>query len=180
MRGVGLRAMKKALALFSVGICSVVLADVRDTGANSLTVESSVTTTASPAASYAALGKVAGWWDPAHTWSGRAKNLSLQMRAGGCFCEKLAGGGSVEHGHVIHASPGKLLRIDGALGPFQDMAVTGILTFKLAPEGGGTRITMTYRVAGAISIDTRQLAPGVDQVMAGQLARLKAFADKSR
>ena len=102
------------------------------------------------------------------------------MRAGGCFCEKLARGGSVQHGRVVHADPEKLLRIDGALGPFQEMAVTGVLTFKLTPEGSGTRITMNYSVSGAIAMDTKKLAPGVDQVMAGQLARLKAFADKSK
>jgi uncharacterized protein YndB with AHSA1/START domain len=161
-------------------LCTASHADVRETRDNSLVIESSVTTGASPRATYAAIGKVAAWWDSGHTWSGAAKNLSLQMRAGGCFCEKLAAGGSVEHGRVVYADPGKLLRIDGALGPFQEMAVIGVLTFKLTPEGSGTRITMNYSVSGAIAMDTKKLAPGVDQVMAGQLARLKAFADKSK
>jgi hypothetical protein len=174
--------MKNAGGVIALGVLvgSVVHADVRDIRDNSFVIESSVTTTSSPAAAYAAIGKVSAWWDPRHTWSGAARNLSLQMRAGGCFCEKLNGGGSVEHGHVVFADPGKMLRINGALGPFQEMAVTGILTFKLAPEGAGTRITLNYRVSGAIAMDTKQLAPGVDQVLGGQLARLKAYADKSR
>lgn len=176
-----LRAMKNAASsLALLVLCTAAQAEVRETRDNSLIIESSVTTGASPRATYAALGKVAAWWDSAHTWSGAAKNLSLQMRAGGCFCEKLARGGSVQHGRVVHADPEKLLRIDGALGPFQEMAVTGVLTFKLTPEGSGTRITMNYSVSGAIAMDTKKLAPGVDQVMAGQLARLKAFADKSK
>jgi len=161
-------------------LCTVAHADVLETRDNSFVIESSVTTGASPRATYAAIGKVAAWWNSEHTWSGAAKNLSLQMRAGGCFCEKLAGGGSVEHGRVVYADPGKLLRIDGALGPFQEMAVSGVLTFKLTPAGSGTRIAMNYSVSGAISMDTKKLAPGVDQVMADQLARLRAFADKSK
>ena len=176
-----LRAMKNvANSLALLVLCTAAHADVRETHDNSFVIESSLTTGASPRATYAAIGKVAAWWDSGHTWSGSAKNLSLQMRAGGCFCEKLAAGGSVQHGRVVYADPGKLLRIDGALGPFQEMAVTGVLTFKLTPDGSGTRITMNYSVSGAIAMDTTKLAPGVDQVMAGQLARLKVFADKSK
>jgi uncharacterized protein YndB with AHSA1/START domain len=120
--------------------------------------------------------KVAGWWDPKHTWSGSAKNLKLEPRAGGCFCEKLPDGGSVQHARVIFAQPGKLLRLEGALGPLQEMAVTGVLSFSLAPDGPGTRIRMTYRVAGVLTMDSAKLAPLVDQVMGIQLERLRAFA----
>jgi hypothetical protein len=111
-----------------------------------------------------------------HTWSGAAGNLKLDPKAGGCFCEKLPDGGSVQHARVIFAQPGKLLRLEGGLGPMQDMAVTGILSFKLEPDGKGTRIRMTYRVAGMLTLPSAQLAPGVDQVMGTQLDRLRAFA----
>ncbi len=131
---------------------------------------------ASPAVVYHKLVKVAGWWDPKHTWSGSARNLKLEPRAGGCFCEKLPNGGSVQHGRVIFAQPGKLLRLDAALGPLQDMAVTGVLTFTLAPDGPGTPIKMTYRVAGVLTMDSAKLAPLVDQVMGIQLGRLRSFA----
>jgi uncharacterized protein YndB with AHSA1/START domain len=154
-------------------------ADVVDTGENVFTVESKVIIKATPAAVYAEIGKVARWWDPQHTWSGSAKNLTMDLRAGGCFCEKLKDGGSVQHGRVVFAKPGSLVRLDAALGPLQDMAVTGVLTFKLEPgeTPEQTRVTMTYRVAGAFTMDSRQLAPGVDQVMRGQLERMKAFGD---
>jgi hypothetical protein len=36
---------------------------------------------------------------------------------------------------------------------------------------------MRYSVSGAITMDPKKLAPGVDQVMSGQLTRLKAFTD---
>jgi uncharacterized protein YndB with AHSA1/START domain len=117
------------------------------------------------------------WWDPAHTWSGAARNLSLDARAGGCFCEKLAGGGSVQHARVVFVQPGKLLRLDGALGPLQEMPVTGVLTFALEPDGPGTRITMTYKVSGDLAARAAKLAPVVDQVLNAQIARLRNLAN---
>jgi len=150
--------------------------EVRDTREGGFTIESIVMAEAAPAEVYRQLIKVAGWWDPKHTWSGSARNLKLEPKAGGCFCEKLAEGGSVQHARVIFAQPGKVLRLEGALGPLQDMAVTGVLTFNLAPDGPGTRITMTYRVAGVLTMDSAKLAPLVDQVMGIQLGRLRSFA----
>jgi hypothetical protein len=48
----------------------------------------------------------------------------------------------------------------------------------LAPaDSGGTQVTMTYRVAGGLTMETGKLAPLVDQVMRIQLDRLKAHTD---
>jgi len=151
-------------------------AAVSETRENGFTIEATVLVEAKPASVYRDLTRVALWWHPEHSWSGSAKNLKLEPKAGGCFCEKLADGGSVQHGRVIFAQPGKLLRLEGALGPLQDMAVTGVLSFVLAPDGPGTRVTMTYRVAGAPTMDPAKLAPLVDQVMGIQLNRLRDFA----
>jgi hypothetical protein len=151
-------------------------ADVRDTRDNGFVIESTVMADAKPDAVYRQLIQVSDWWDPKHTWSGSARNLKLEPKAGGCFCEKLANRGSVQHGRVIFAQPGKLLRLEAALGPLQDMAVTGVLSFDLAPDGPGTRIHMTYRVAGVLTMDSAKLAPLVDQVMGIQLERLRTVA----
>jgi uncharacterized protein YndB with AHSA1/START domain len=150
-------------------------AEVTDTRENGFVIQTTVMADNAPAKVYRDLFRVALWWDPAHTWSGSAKNLRIEAKAGGCFCEKLADGGSVQHGRVIFAQPAKLLRLEGGLGPLQDMAVSGILTFALAPDGPGTRITMTYRVAGTLTMDSAKLAPLVDQVMGIQLRRLGDF-----
>jgi uncharacterized protein YndB with AHSA1/START domain len=155
---------------------AVAQAAVKETGEGSFTVETVVLTDAKPAKVYADLLRVQLWWNSEHTWSKSARNLRLDGKAGGCFCEKLAEGGSVQHGRVIFAQPGKLLRIDGALGPMQESAVKGVLTFALAPDAGGTRITMTYRVAGALPMDSAKLAPLVDQVMSMQLGRLRDYS----
>jgi hypothetical protein len=52
------------------------------------------------------------------------------------------------HGRVIYTQPGGMLRLDTPPGPLQEMAVTGVLTFRLTPQDGGTLITMSYRVSG--------------------------------
>ena len=59
------------------------------------------------------------------------------------------------------------------------MAVTGVLSFTLAPDGPGTRITMTYRVAGVLTMDSAKLAPLVDQVMGIQLESAPGFRQRA-
>jgi uncharacterized protein YndB with AHSA1/START domain len=167
------------LVLVSLLAAGQAAAEVVDTSPTSLTVESSVEVDAMPTAAFEKFTRdLPAWWDPAHTWSGDAANLSLEPLAGGCFCEKLpSAGGSVQHGRVIFWQPGKLLRLDAALGPFQEMAVQGVLTFRFAPQdsGKGSRVTVNYRVSGAISMDPVKLAPMVDGMLAGQMHRFQNF-----
>jgi uncharacterized protein YndB with AHSA1/START domain len=168
--------MKRSLALAAVAMLSTALplsAAVRDVQAGSFHLEAVVMVEASPAAAYRALIRLPNWWDPAHTWSGSSRNLTLEPRAGGCFCEKLPDGGSVQHARVVFAQPGKLLRMQGAFGPLQEMPVQAVLTFALAPDGPGTRVTMTYRAAGQFTLETARLAPLVDQVLGSQLERFR-------
>ena len=173
--------MKYTICLLAFGLfssaASQVHAEAREIRETAFTIEATAITNASPAEVYRALGTVSEWWDPEHTWSGASKNLSLQLQAGGCFCEQLADGGSIQHGRVIYAQPGVMVRLDTPLGPLQEMPVTGILTFNLAPQGAGTRITMTYRVAGGFTMESAKLAPIVDFVMGVQLGRLKSYGD---
>jgi hypothetical protein len=148
-------------------------AEVHDLREGSFRTEAVVLVEATPAQAYRQLVRLPEWWDPAHTWSGKQANLTLKAQAGGCFCEKLGSGGSVEHARVVFAQPGKVLRMVGAFGPLQEMPVSAVLTFTLAPDGPGTRISMTYRVAGALSMDSAKLAPLVDQVLTSQIHRLR-------
>ena len=164
------------MLLLSVAASRNAAAAVSEARENAFTIEATVLVDAAPASTYRDLTRVSLWWDPAHTWSGSAKNLKLEPKAGGCFCEKLADGGSVQHGRVIFTQPGKMLRLQAALGPLQGMAVTGVLSFTLTPDGPGTRVAMTYRVAGALTMESTKLAGLVDQVMGTQLNRLRDFA----
>ena len=129
---------------------------------------------------YTLIAKPARWWSREHSYSGDAANLSMNPRAGGCFCERLPGAdgsaGSVEHARVILADPYKRLRLSGALGPLQADAVIGTLEFTLTPADKGVEVTISYVAAGSMRTDPRQIAPVVDRVLAEQLARLKRVA----
>jgi hypothetical protein len=125
-----------------------------------------------PPTVWAALSDVARWWDPEHTYSGNARNLSLDPVVLGCFCEKLSLYAGVEHARVVYALPAKTLRLSGALGPLQQLGVSGTLTWQIEPVGAGARITMTYNVGGYADRPLAELAPLVDAVMVSQVKRL--------
>lgn len=145
-------------------------------------VRNSVDVAADPATVYALLVTPARWWSSAHSFSGSAANMTIDPKAGGCFCEALPAkdgkpAGSVAHARVIHAAPNESLRLSGAFGPLQTEAVTGTLDFTLTPAGTGTRIVMTYVVGGYARAPMNQLAPVVDKVMVEQLQGLQHAAD---
>lgn len=119
----------------------------------------------------------AAWWDPEHTYSGKAERLTLDARAGGCFCEQMDGGATVSHGTVIYADPGQMLRLSSALGPLQEMAVVGTLSFAFAPRPEGSHVTLSYRVFGAFTSDAVELARLVDSVLTQQLHRYAAHVN---
>ena len=117
------------------------------------------------------------WWNPTHTYSGDAANLSIDPRAGGCFCEKLARGGSVEHMRVVYAAPGEVLRMSGALGPLQASGVTGSLTWKLTGIEGATKVELVYSVGGFLEQGFQKMEEGVRAVLGDQLRRLESFVE---
>ena len=129
-----------------------------------------------PTTVWAALSDIGKWWDPEHTFSGDARNLSLDPVARGCFCEKLSLYAGIEHAHVIYAQPAKTLRLVGALGPLQEFGVTGSLTWQIEAAGGGSRITLTYNVGGFADRPLSDWAPVVDEVLGVQAKRLARFA----
>ena len=138
----------------------------------------SIATIAAPADRvYSALGEVGHWWSASHTFSRDAANLSLELRAGGCFCERLKDGGSVQQLQVVYATPGQGLRLRGALGPLQMEGVDGTLSWTLKPAEGGTSVTQSYVVGGYIRSGMEQWAPRVDRVLDEQLQRLKNFVE---
>jgi len=148
-------------------------AEVKSSSAGHFEVTSTVNVAPSPAEAYAMLGRISDWWNPEHSYSGKAENLALDLRAGGCFCEKTDGGGTIEHLRVVYAQPGKVLRLQGGLGPLQAYAVAGTLTWTLKPALNGTEISQTYAVSGYVPGGAEKLAPIVDKVLAEQLQRLQ-------
>lgn len=148
---------------------------------NGFATERSVEIAASAASVYALLVAPGRWWNDAHTYSGDSANMTIDARAGGCFCETIPAkdgpSGSIEHGRVIYAVPGKQLRLSGALGPLQAEGVTGTLDFAIAPAGKGVKVSMNYVVGGYLRAGPATMAPLVDQVLGEQLAGLKQAAE---
>ncbi len=118
------------------------------------------------------------WYDASHSWSGEAKNLSLDLERQ-CFYEVLPEGGFVRHMEIVFHQPGRKLALSGGLGPLQDMGVSGTLVVQLEQQDEQTVITLTYNVAGSDGQQLDQIAPVVDQVLAGQLVRLQEFCDRN-
>jgi hypothetical protein len=152
-------------------------AEVVSVAGNGFELRETAHTSASPDKVYAALLLPSKWWSSEHTFSGSAANLTLDARVGGCWCETLPKGGSVEHLRVIYIAPGKTLRLRGALGPFQGFAVDGVMTLSVKSAGEGTDISLTYALSGYIKDGFDDLSKAADQVLGEQMERLKKLVD---
>ncbi|GGB99774.1 ATPase [Novosphingobium endophyticum] len=168
-----------ALAAFASGPVAAKVVEVSDRG---FVVRHVAEVPADAAESWDVLLEPSQWWDSEHTWSGSAANLSIDPRAGGCFCEVLpnkespraAPRGSVEHMRVVFVEQGRALRMAGALGPLQADAAEGTMTVLLKPaaDGKGARIQLEYIVGGYVRPSYEALAPAVDGVLGNQVKRL--------
>jgi hypothetical protein len=139
------------------------------------TIKHQADVTLPPPAAWAALSDIGRWWDGSHSFSGDARNLNLDPRVGGCFCEKLGMYAGVQHMTVIYAQPPKLLRLSGVIGPLQEFAVTGSLTWQIEVGGGGSRIVATYTVGGYADRPMSEWALLTDSVLVTQVERLARF-----
>jgi uncharacterized protein YndB with AHSA1/START domain len=153
-------------------------AEVKVATAEGAIIEHRFRIAASPEAAWQVLVHPERYWPKDHTWSGDAANLSLAPEAGGCFCERWDGG-SAEHGRIVMARPGQLLRFRGSLGPFQEMAVTGVLTVTLAAVESGTEAVVTYRLSGDASHEFASIIKAVDEVVGLQFGGFAKLATES-
>ncbi len=152
-------------------------AEVKSAAPDAMLIELRYTIAAPAAKVWESLVHPERWWPADHTWSGKRENLSLAAEAGGCFCERWNGGSS-EHGRVIMAVPGKLLRMQATLGPLQEMAVSGVISVALEEKDSATNVVVTHRVSGDASHKLDALAPIVDKVNSLQFSGIAADAAK--
>ena len=179
-----LKVEKSTMLIWSLAALGLLLvttgpaaAEIKSITPNGFEVASTARIAAPPDRVYSALGEISRWWSPSHTFSRDATNLSIELRAGGCFCERLKDGGSVKHLEVIYALPGEGLRLRGALGPLQLEGVDGTLSWTLKPTEGDTNLTQSYVLGGYIRSGMEQWAPRVDKVLDEQLQRLKSYVE---
>ena len=128
---------------------------------------------ASPTRVFEALvAEVGEWWDPEHTYTGDAGNMTFNEFP--ALWERFSDEGFVRHMAIDMVQPPKTLRLSGGLGPLQPLAVTGSMTFDLVLVAEGTRLSYRYVVNGR---RLQEWAGPVDRVMAGQLARLRRYVE---
>jgi uncharacterized protein YndB with AHSA1/START domain len=154
-------------------------AEVASATPNGFLIQAEAEVATTPERAWRALGQVGRWWNSEHTYSGDGRRMQVDLRAGGCWCERWGDGQSVEHGRVVlvmQHEDVRTLRFNAPLGPLQELAVNGALTFTVAPHPNGAKITMTYRVSGDPALGLDQIAPLVDGVLMEQFGRLSRYS----
>lgn len=126
-----------------------------------------------PAALWERLVHPARWWNPAHTYSGDARNLSLQPDAGGLWREDWDGG-AVAHGSVLLWQPPHTLRLAAPFGPLQGLGVHAVWTITITAQGDGSQVSFDETASGPPGANFKQLATAVDGVKTEALRRLLA------
>lgn len=129
------------------------------------------TVDASPEAILEAVAHPERWWSSAHTYSGDAANISLDLRPGGCWCEALPGGG-VKHAEAVLVWPARsMAQFDAPFGPLRGIGAQAVLTLSWAPVEGQPmrRLRWTFVVDGSGS---GAMAEPVHAVMEQQFGRM--------
>jgi uncharacterized protein YndB with AHSA1/START domain len=155
-------------------------AEVIESGPSGFLVRHEVAVSAPPDKAYAAFLDIGSWWNGSHSYSGNAANLTLDARPGGCFCEKLANGGGVEHMRVVLVMPNQTLRMSGGLGPLQAHALAGSMTWAFAAAPGGTKVQLSYSVGGFMQGGIDKMAGPVNGMLAEQIGRYKLLVDTGK
>ena len=176
LRNGGLATMLAASAIGLAGPAAAAAADVSPSG---FLVTAQQDVKANPHRVFESLGEVGKWWNPRHTYSGNAANLSLQTQGPGCFCERWDGN-FVEHARVIYSARDSTLRLEGGLGPLEELAVNAVLTFTVQETAGKTTLRLSYRVSGSAAAGLQDLAGPVDFVISEQLQRLAAYIETGK
>jgi uncharacterized protein YndB with AHSA1/START domain len=169
--------LKGALFTFALSHSSNVAAEVLAVGPNGFSLSETTHIAAPPDKVYAAIVAPQRWWSSQHSFSGSAANFTFDAREGGCWCETLPNGGFVEHLRIVYAAPGKVLRLRGAMGPFQGWGADGALTYALKGDDKATELTITYNLGGFNMDGFDASSKAANGVLAEAVLRLKSFVE---
>lgn len=171
---VGTGLLLAAALLVAAAPAHAAVTDVTTTG---FEVRYEVALSAPPDSAWRALTHPERWWDSGHTFSGDARNMSLDARAGGLFMEKLPNGGSVTHLTVAFVQPGGTLRLTGAMGPMQGSGLAGSQTWSLKADGAGTKLVLVYSVGGYLKGGFAQMSAACDGMLTGTVGRYQSYVN---
>jgi hypothetical protein len=65
----------------------------------------------------------------------------------------------------------------GGLGPFQGMAVEGVMTWTVKGASDGAVVSFTYAIGGYAKDGFEEISKMADQMLGGQIERLKKLAE---
>ena len=164
--------MKVQILLAVIATTSMLKSEVISSDENAFHLKITQEVSATPSDAYTQFLNVGEWWSSEHTWFGDAKNMTIEPKAGGCFCER-ANGNEVMHMQVSAVFVDKEIVMLGGLGPLQKMGITGVMTWRFEMlESGKTQITNEYRVIGHGQDDMPGFAEIVNKVQTLQLGLL--------
>lgn len=164
--------------LSALALCGAARAEIVDQSAAGFEIRHAFSVKASADTVYAALLRPADWWNSAHTWSGSAKNLRMDLKDH-CFCETLKTG-EVRHMEIVFHD-GRRLHLSGALGPGQFTGAGGHLDFLVAERDGATTLTATYDVGGYAKGGLAETyAKPFDAVLGEQVGRLQKLLETGK
>ena len=152
-------------------LSAAALADVISKGDTGFTLVITGEVKTTPVEAYDQFIRIEEWWLKGHTWYGKSENLSIEPRAGGCFCE-ISGDNQVLHMLVSYVQPGVELKMVGGLGSLQMMGVHGGMSWRFEPMADGTRIIQPYNVTGYAPGGLKDVADIVDSIQTSQLNAL--------
>lgn len=165
--------MKKTAlpAAFALLAPVAVLADVVESSPTHYVLRHEATSTLSAEALWARLIEPSAWWHPDHTYSGDAKNLSLDLEPGGLWAETWDGG-AVTHGTVLLVTDGQTLRMNAPFGPLQEVGAHTIWTITVSENGAGSKAVFDEVASGPPTAKLDELAGAVDYVKTEAIKRL--------
>ena len=150
-----------------LGLATPAAAEIASRSEDAFTLTFSTRTQYGPGRITGSLEGLQHWWDPAHTYTGDAANLSLDLTPGGCWCERLADGADFDHGRTVSVTPGEIL-FHAPFGPLRAMATRADLTVAWSLVGREMEPSWTFVVEGP---GVGAMAEAVDGVMEGGFRR---------
>ena len=159
-------------ALFA--FASPASAEVVQRTADSFTLRYAVGAEIDPGDIPGVMTEVGKWWDSAHTYSGDAGNITVDLRPGGCWCERLADGSAFEHARAISVEADRLV-FDAPFGPLKGKTTRAMLTVTWPPANMGRTPTWTMIVEGP---GIGAMADPVDGVMGAGFARFIYYLER--
>ncbi|WP_116366434.1 SRPBCC family protein [Parahaliea mediterranea] len=159
------------LSLWLLLFAPLLRAEVVSASDTHFVLQHSARSTLDTAALWQRLIHPARWWNPAHSYAGDAKALSLEARAGGLWLEQWQGG-SVAHGRVLMVREGTLLRLEAPFGPLQGLGAYTVWTITLEADGEGSKVHFREVAQAPPGSDMAAMAAAVDQVKSDAISRL--------